>query len=121
MPCSLPIEGEDYKLMHGALSRRGSEVESDSVSLIITDPPYFKNCLTAFSELSGFAARVLKPGGSLIAMVGAYFMPEILTRLSEHLRYHWVINCIMNGGNRYIESRRVRVASKPFVSCSPFA
>jgi hypothetical protein len=114
-PCPLPLEGQDYRLIRGSLSDRGKDVESESVSLILTDPPYFKNCLGVFSELSAFAARVLKPGGSLVTMVGAYFLPEILARLSEQLDYHWVINCIMNGGNRYIESRRVRVASKPFV------
>ncbi len=115
LPCSLPLEGEDYRLLHGSLSDRGQEVESESVSLILTDPPYFKECLGVFSELSAFAARVLRPGGALIAMVGAYFLPEILNRLGERLQYHWIINCIMNGGNRYVESRRVRVASKPFV------
>ncbi len=114
-PCSFPLEGEDYRLLLGDFRQRADEIASSSVRLILTDPPYFRDSLEIFSGLSAFAARVLQPGGSFLAMVGQYFLPEILNRLGEHLRFHWLITCVMPGQNRYIQSRRVRAASKHFL------
>jgi len=60
------------------------------VDAIITDPPYAAEYLPLYSDLSKVAARLLKPTGVLVVMVGQSHLPEYITRLSEHLAYRWV-------------------------------
>ena len=48
-----------------------AEVADESVDCIITDPPYPQEFLPEYGKLSRFAARVLKPGGSCLAMAAA--------------------------------------------------
>lgn len=74
------------------------EIPDESVDAIITDPPYPKDYIELFDDLGALAARVLKPGGSLIALVGQSYLPQYLDRLSRHLDYHWTIGVHMPGG-----------------------
>ena len=68
-------------------------VPAGSVDFVITDPPYPKEFLPCWSELADFAAHALKPGGSLVAMSGNMFLPEVLRRLTaqDGLVYRWQI------------------------------
>jgi 16S rRNA G966 N2-methylase RsmD len=75
-----------------------NKIEAKSVDFVITDPPYPKEFLPVYSDLSLFASKVLKPGGSLLCLVGQSYLPEILTRLSEHLDYHWTLAYLTPGG-----------------------
>jgi hypothetical protein len=68
--CSLPLQGEDYRLLHGDFRNVGHEVPSGSVDLILTDAPYEREYLELFQPLSLFASRVLREGGSLVVMMG---------------------------------------------------
>ena len=52
-----------------------ADVADELVALIFTDPPYNKDALPIYGDLAAFAARVLKPGGSLFAYCGHYAMP----------------------------------------------
>jgi hypothetical protein len=113
--CRLPVEGADYKLLCGDFRRVGHEVPSDSVKLLICDAPYETQYLDVFQPLSLFSRRVLKPGGSLLCMVGSYHLPRILNDLSEYLDYQWVIATTFNGMTAFIPNRYVRCSWKPFV------
>ena len=64
---------------------RTAGLEPESVDVILTDPPYPRDFVALYSDLSKTAARVLKPGGSLVAMVGQSYLPEVMSRLGEHL------------------------------------
>jgi len=75
-----------------------AEVPDESVDAIITDPPYPKEFVPLFNDLGALAARVLKPGGSLIALVGQSYLPQYMELLSRHLDYHWTIGAHMPGG-----------------------
>ena len=63
---------------------RTADIEPESVDVIITDPPYAAD-LDLFADLGAFAARVLRPGGSLVVMVGNLREYEIQQALSRHL------------------------------------
>jgi hypothetical protein len=63
--CSLPLRGEDYRLLHSDFRKIGHGVPSDSVDLILTDAPYESKYLDLFEPLSLFASRVQRQGGSL--------------------------------------------------------
>ncbi len=74
------------------------DLEPESVDLILTDPPYPREFLPLWGELGVFASRVLKPGGSLIAMSGHAYLPEVLRLLErEDLAYQWTVAYLLGG------------------------
>lgn len=63
---------------------------------VITDPPYPKEFLGAFSELAESCEKAHVP---LVAvMSGQAHLPEVLRRLCEHLSYRWTLAYLTPGG-----------------------
>lgn len=105
---------------HGDMRELGQRIEPDSVDLILTDPPYPGEFLPLFSDLSTFAARVLKPGGLCLVYSGQIFLPEVMRRLCESLQYAWTFAIRHSGGNQRIFKINVNTAWKPvFAFCKP--
>ena len=75
----------------------GDKIPDASVDLIFTDPPYDRKAIELYDGLGEFAARVLRPGGSLIAYVGQIQLPDAVADLSKHLRYWWTCSCYHSG------------------------
>ena len=113
--CSLPLHGEDYRLLQGDFRKVGYEVPSGSIDLILTDAPYRNEYLDLFEPLSLFANRVLRDGGSLVVMMGQSFLPQVLSDLNLHLTYHWIIATLLGQRRTLVQSRRVCVAYKPLL------
>ncbi len=89
-------------------------IANDSIDFIITDPPYSKEYLPLYAALSETAARVLKPGGSLVCLAGQSYIPEILPMLAEHLNYHWTLAYLTPGGQSpQIWPRKINTFWKP--------
>lgn len=64
-------------------------IPDESVDLIFTDPVYSN--IEDYAWLAETAARVLKPGGNLIAQTGHYHVNKIYPVLDLHLDYIWTI------------------------------
>jgi hypothetical protein len=62
-----------------------------SLDAIVTDPPYAERYLPLYDDLGRIAADVLPDGGSLLAMAGQSYLPEVLTMLGQHLTYWWTV------------------------------
>ena len=93
-----------------------AEIADDSVDIIITDPPYPQEFVPLYEELARFAARVLKPGGSCIAMIGQSYLPDIVAGMAKHLRYHWTCGYITPGGQSVqLWERKVNTFWKPLL------
>jgi 16S rRNA G966 N2-methylase RsmD len=75
----------------------GDKIPDASVDLVFTDPPYDRKAIQLFDGLGAFAARVLRPGGSLIAYTGQIQLPDAVADLSKHLRYWWTCSCYHSG------------------------
>ena len=75
-----------------------AKIEDASIDAIITDPPYPREFIPLFGDLSQFAARVLKPGGSLVVMSGQSYLPEVIRLLAEHMTYRWCCAYLTPGG-----------------------
>ena len=91
-----------------------AKIPPESVDLILTDPPYEKPGVPLYSELSKFAGEVLKPGGSLLAMSGSAWLPEIIRRICEdkRLSWQWALKYVMGGGETRNYNRKVFGACK---------
>lgn len=59
------------------------------IQLIIADPPWSQDSLPLWNAVSGLAAKVLRPGGMLIAYPGKMYLPHIIGILGQHLTYAW--------------------------------
>lgn len=93
-----------------------ADLNLTDVDCIITDPPYPAEYLPVYSDLGEFAARALKPGGSLVCMVGQSYLPEILERLGEHLTYQWTVAYLTPGGQAtQLWQRKVNTFWKPLL------
>lgn len=106
--------GDRYTVLHGDF--RTADVDDESADWIITDPPYPAEYLPLYSDLSHFAARVLKPGGSLLVMSGQSYLPEIMCRLGEQMAYHWTLAYLTPGGQApHLFQRNVNTFWKPLL------
>jgi len=95
---------------------RQASVADESVDIIITDPPYPQEFVPLYEDLAAFAARVLKPGGSCIVMIGQSYMPEIVAGMVKHLKYHWTCGYITPGGQAVqLWDRKVNTFWKPLL------
>ena len=102
-------------LVLGDFREKGKDIADVSVDLIFTDPPYPREFLPLWSDLSLFAARVLKPKGMLVAYTGALDLPEVMVRLSECLQYWWCGAIVMPGAHSRVHARQVVQGVKPLL------
>jgi hypothetical protein len=91
------------------------KVQDDSVDLVFTDPPYDEDSLPLYGQLAGHAARLLKPGGSLIAYAPHYALPQLLADMERHLRYWWLLALKHEGASARLPGKWVFVGWKPLV------
>jgi hypothetical protein len=111
-PFSGPVNA---KVIVGDYRVEGHVVDDNSVDLIFTDPPYDRETLPQYADLAKFAARVLVPGGSLVAYVGHYGLPDVLPLMTPHLRFWWQLALIHTGGTAKLLGTGVYVTWKPLL------
>lgn len=105
---------KSFRLIHADIAGGLPDVADNSVDFIITDPPYPQEYLHTYSALSKLAARVLKPGGSLLAMAGQSYLPEVMALLAECMDYHWTVAYLTPGGQAVqLWDRKVNTFWKP--------
>jgi ParB-like chromosome segregation protein Spo0J len=92
-----------------------ADLPDNSVDLILTDPPYGEDAMPNYEWLSEFAAKKLKPGGSLLCYTGQAMLPEVLNALGEKLRYWWVCSLDHSHGGQQLPGKWVMVEWKPLV------
>ena len=87
LPVNTILQGERYKLLLGDFREVGKEIKDNSVDLVFTDPDYHDEMLFLYSPLAEFAARVLRPSGSLITYTQHMNINKIFRLLDEHLNF----------------------------------
>ena len=74
--------------------------------------------LYLYKDLGKFASEKLKQGGSLVTYVGQITLPEVISVLSENLKYVWQI-CVKHSGHfgnvRLSGGVIISVACKPLL------
>lgn len=113
IPDDLPPASDRYQLFVADV-RTCEAVAPGSVDVIITDPPYPREYLPLYEDLAKLATRVLKPGGSLLVMVGQSYLPAILEFMTPHINYHWMLAYLTPGGQSpQLWQRNVNTFWKP--------
>ena len=92
---------------------RNVQLEAESVNSIITDPPYPYEYISLYESLATLSLRALKPGGSLLVMIGQSYLPEIISALAKRLIYHWVVAYLTPGPATQIWQRKINSNWKP--------
>jgi len=112
---SLPLHIKDrYALFCGDFENDSFNIEPGSIDTIITDPPYPEEYLYLYGVLAKKAADLLKPGGSLLAMVGQSYLPEVFNLMTPHIRYNWIVAYLTPGGqSAQLWQRKVNTFWKP--------
>lgn len=112
------IEHANATLYHADITEMFDVVGSESVDIILTDPPYPKEFLDCWKHLGAFAEHALKPGGHLLAMSGHVWLPEVFQHLTRpNLRYTWMLTMgpLTNGSHSNIGRRISRSYWKPIL------
>ena len=111
--CLVPLD-DRVRLVNCSVAEAAEQIEAESIDFIVTDPPYPKEFLSVYDELAEFAQASLKPGGSLLCMVGQSYLPEIVQKLSKTLNYHWALAYLTPGGQAtQLWERKVNTFWKP--------
>ena len=105
--------GDGIEVRLGDFREVLADVPDGSVDAVICDPPYNREGVPLYSDLSAFAARVLKPGHLLVAYCGKVDLPEQLNRLGEHLVYAWTGAVFLPGRHSEYRGRMVRGRWRP--------
>lgn len=109
-----PARADLYEVIHGDMVRVMGDMGPGSVDVIVTDPPYPREYLPLYEDLARGGARVLKPGGSMLVMVGQSYLPEILALMTPHMRYQWMVAYLTPGGqSAQLWQRKVNTFWKP--------
>lgn len=87
----------------------------NSVDTVITDPPYSRRHLPFYGQIASQLPRILRHGGSLLAIVPHYAMPDILQAVGIHLKYRWLC-CMWQGTGQHPRmAMGIEVMWKPIV------
>jgi len=109
-------QSDRFRVIVGDMNVVLPTMPAHSVDIIITDPPYSRESLPVYEQLSLRAAHVLRPGGSCLVLVGQSYLPDVLAALGKHLTYHWIVAYLTPGGQAaQIWRRRVNTFWKPLL------
>jgi len=120
VPVADVSSGPAWRIEH--VDFRELELADHSVDAIICDPPYTDEAIPLWSDLSAFAARVLKPGHPIAAYCGHLRQPETMARLAEHLEFVWVGATVLRGRHTKVHVRKVNGWHRPWLvySAGPY-
>ncbi len=91
-------------------------IEGNSVSLIITDPPYHEKDIHVYEDLAVHASRVLREGGSLLCYVGHFAIGKVISMVESHgLKFQWPMVILHGGPSPAIFGRKVLVGYNPML------
>lgn len=102
-------------LYHGDCLEVMRSLPDASVDAVITDPPYPSEFMPLYWQVAAELPRILKPGGSYLAIVPHYSLPKILTEVNKHLKYRWIHSMWQADGQHPRMAMGIEVMWKPIV------
>lgn len=108
-----PTAGQGWRVVQGDVADLPAVLDRDPADAIVCDPPYGREALPLYATLGEAAARVLRPGGSLVVMVGQAHLFKVGALLAERLDYRWTLSYGLPASSARIWGRRIFVGWKP--------
>jgi site-specific DNA-methyltransferase (adenine-specific) len=102
-------------IRHGDFRDLAVELKDNSVDLVFTDPPYNDESLPLYGSMAEVAARVLKPGGSLVTYCGNAQVLKAGEAIAAHLRFWQPLCCLHTGPVARLTEFGVVVQFKPML------
>jgi site-specific DNA-methyltransferase (adenine-specific) len=102
-------------IYHGDCAEVMAALPDASVDMVLTDPPYPREFEHLYVVLADGAARVLKPGKSLLTLLGHYQLPTVMAAFDGKLRYNWLCIQRNSGAMPRMFGPRAMVAFKPML------
>jgi hypothetical protein len=102
-PAQLGVHAGDFRVA-------GASLPDNSVSLVFSDPPWFRSGIDIYADVAAFAARVLAPGGLALLYAGKLALPEVLAAVTRHLTYLSML-ALYHGLHGSVTMRRVNLIS----------
>lgn len=91
-------------------------IEGNSVSLIITDPPYHEKDLYLYESLAVHASRVLRDGGSLLCFAGQFAIGKVISMMEEKgLKFQWPMIILHGGPTTAMWGKKILVGYMPML------
>lgn len=106
---------EGYQIYTGDYSQLYGEIPDNNADLFFTDPPYDKESLYLFAELSQLAQYKLKPGGLCLTYAPHPHLPTVIEKMSMYLDYWWAFSVYQTGGEARIWNNHLWVRWKPIL------
>lgn len=89
------------------------QMPAGKVEAVITDPPYARAYAGLWPELGYASWYVLAKGGSLLAIMPHYLVPQITEVMSRYLKFRWILAMNQTRGSQARMAMGVRVTWKP--------
>ena len=86
LQCDFLSSPDQCKLLTGDFREMSKQIESNSIPLIFTDPPYRDADIWMYEPAGKIANRILTPGGSLICYINQFKLFEIGDMLRKSLK-----------------------------------
>ena len=103
-------------LLQGDFREEAKKIQSSSVDLIFTDPPYSAKDILLYNDLAIVAFRVLKDGGSLVTNVNHCLIPEITKFMEDAgLTRQWTLAIKLSGPFAHFHPKKVSIKWKPLL------
>lgn len=90
-----------------------STLTDKSVDCIITDPPYLSEFVPIYGKVAEQAKRILKRGGSFLAITPHFAIPRITADVGQYLKYRWAFSMWQASGTHPRMAMGIEVMWKP--------
>jgi ParB-like chromosome segregation protein Spo0J len=101
-----PALPEDFNIHALDFRKLGNRIAPESVTLLVTDPPWLKEYEGLRGPFAEAVFRILKPGGFACVYSGHFHLKEFLDVLCEAgLTYRWLLACTNEGTLGAVRSR----------------
>ncbi len=105
------------EIITGDARQLSKDIPDNSIDLIFTDPPYHKQYIPLYGWLAQEAARVLKPGGFLLAYAGNVHKYDVMLALGHgQLTYFWDYITVHAGMGTMVWNRKTVARHKSILA-----
>ena len=100
-------------ILTGSAYDLAGDIPDQSISLCLTDPVYWD--IEQYEWLGRECARVLVPGGTVLAQVGNYYLIDAANALVKNLEYIWTVAEVYPSVGSRLWERRIIQGWKPYL------